>query len=178
MAGLQVAGRLWRRHQLLPNTVSAGADLSQLPRYEQAGSSSLVLKTPPGTGVYFCFTENGAPYVLTVDGKSDILKTAPGGSDDACKATGASTMAFANNLELGGHTATVRITASVQSEFQFMGGQITSAIPGSGLVTVLLRPPVPLSPRCCSFLLQRCREFCEGCRQMGRRHRPGIQVRT
>jgi len=178
VAGLQVAGRLWRRHQLLPNTVSAGADLSQLPRYDQAVSSSLVLKKPPGTGVYFCFTENGAPYVLTVDGKSDILKTAPGGSDDACKATGASTMAFANNLELGGHTATVRITASVQSEFQFMGGQITSAIPGSGLVTVLLRPPVPLSPRCCSFLLQRCRELCEGCRQMGRRHRPGIQVRT
>ena len=79
-----------------------------------------------------CYTENGADFVLTLDGKSDILKTAPGGSDDACAATGASSMAFARNLTLGGHTATVRIAASVQSEFQFMGGRLETAIQASG----------------------------------------------
>ncbi|KAH7103654.1 hypothetical protein BKA62DRAFT_654758 [Auriculariales sp. MPI-PUGE-AT-0066] len=117
-----------------PDPMSLSGNGNGVSYFRTQVSEAQVSLNFQGSGVFFCYTDNGAQVALTLDGSVSTLKTAPGGSDPACQSTGASTVAYASGLAVGPHTAVVRVAASASHEFQFFGGMLTSVIPTNGAV--------------------------------------------
>ena len=81
-----------------------------------------------GTGIWLCFTDNGADYALSVDGNERSAGATDATTSPACSNTGASSMLAVSGLGSGSHNVQLRVSAAVDKEFMFYGGTIEGSV--------------------------------------------------
>ncbi|KAH7103662.1 hypothetical protein BKA62DRAFT_47676 [Auriculariales sp. MPI-PUGE-AT-0066] len=105
------------------------------PYFRTRNDAAQVSLNFQGTGVVFCFTSNGAQFVASVDGNANAFQTSDATADGPCRDTGAQQIATASNLDFKDHTAVLRMAASADHEFRFMGGRMTTAVNTAGFTS-------------------------------------------
>lgn len=89
-----------------------------------------------GTGLYACFTSNGAQYTFTLDGsvvqQHEDRFLAAQNDTGPCTGFGAETLLAAPELNSGSHSMRLRVQASESNEFHFFGGMITLEVTTKG----------------------------------------------
>lgn len=105
-------------------------------RRTQSGGAKISLSFE-GTGLYLCFTANGATFVVTLDGSvvsqdSAQFAAAQDGAGAACAGLGAQTMFAAPGLDAGPHSMLLAVAAASDNEFRFFGGMLTLGVDTKG----------------------------------------------